>query len=94
MCKNLSLYFIERKVRGRLDGRIVYHEEHKPHTNHLIYSELNNWHFHFQKEIRKSLIDRHSWMPLESWQSEEIGTRIDPAMLKSEVLHTFVKEFE
>lgn len=95
MLKNLSLHFAEvREAWNGLDDRIGYFETPKPHTNHLICSEVNNWHFPYQKEIRKKAIDRHSWIPLESWQSEEIGTRIDPAMLKSEVLHTFVKEFE
>nr|QGT50002.1 hypothetical protein Helico4rc_1220 [uncultured Helicobacter sp.] len=69
-------------------------EQLVPHSSHLISTELPSWHFPYQKEIRKEVMNKCQWIPLESWQSEEIGTRIDSSMLTSKVLHTLVKEFE
>lgn len=93
--KNISLYFAEVKAAWNgIDDRIGSFETFKPHSNHIIRPEVNNWYLPYQKELRKKVINRHSWIPLQSWQGEEIGTRIDPIMLQSEVLHTFVKEFE
>ncbi|TLD81784.1 beta-1,4-N-acetylgalactosaminyltransferase [Helicobacter sp. MIT 05-5293] len=93
--KNFSFYFAQvRESWNGIDDRIGYFETPKPHTNHIICPEVNNWHFPYQKDIRKKVIDKYTWIPLESWQSEEIGTRIDSSMLTSKVLHTLVKEFE
>lgn len=65
-----------------------------PHTNHLISTELPSWHFPYQKDSRKIDAQKFQWVALESWQSSEIGTRIDKIMLKSDVMDTFVREFE
>lgn len=65
-----------------------------PHTSHLISTELPSWHFPYQKDSRKIDAQKFQWITLESWQSNEIGTRIDQAMLKSDVMDNFVREFE
>lgn len=63
-----------------------------PHTNHLISTELPSWHFPYQKDSRKIDAQKFQWVALESWQSSEIGTRIDKIMLKSDVMDTFLCE--
>lgn len=70
------------------------YEQLIPHTNHLISTELPSWHFPYQKDSRKIDAQKFQWVALESWQSSEIGTRIDKIMLKSDVMDTFVREFE
>lgn len=72
----------------------THYEQLIPHSNHLISTELPSWHFPYEKQSRKEGAKNVQWLPTKQWHSDEISTRIDPVMLKSEVLHTFVKEFE
>ncbi|MCX2717356.1 hypothetical protein OQH61_06375 [Helicobacter sp. MIT 21-1697] len=71
-----------------------HYEQLIPHSNHIISTELPSWHFPYQKQSRKNNASQYEWIPLSSYQSDEIGTRIDSAMLESQILHTFLKEFE
>ena len=93
--KNISLYFEEvRAAWNGLDNRVGFFETFKPHSNHIIHTELTNWHFRYQKEFRKRKMKEFEWIPLESWSSEEIGVRIDPIMLDSQRLAQFCQYFE
>ena len=80
------------------DLKFIPYKEHYeqliPHSNHLISTELPSFHFPFEKQSRKDSTQKYKWLPLSKWHSDEIGTRIDPMMFKSAVLHTFIKEFE
>lgn len=73
-----------------------HYEQLVPHTNHLISTELPSWHFPWEKQSRKEGAAKYQWIPLSHFQSHELGTRIDSAMLceNNEVLVSFCEEFE
>lgn len=89
MLKNINFHFKQIKVAWNgIDGRIGYFETPKPHTNNQILHELTQLHFPLQKDSRNFMAKNIKWIPLKNWHSDEIGTRIDRAILDSKYIQT------
>ena len=69
-------------------------EQLVPHTNCIVRVELPSYHFPYKKISRSSKASELEWLPLEQWSSPDIGVRIDPKMLDSDLILELCKDFE
>ena len=84
LVKNFGLRF---KEFGRIEQLV-------PHTNCLVRVEMPQYHFPYEKASRSSKASELEWLPLEQWESPDIGVRIDPKVLDSALILKLCEEFE
>ncbi len=83
LINNFDLKFIQYKEIEQL----------KPHTNHIFTTEMPSWHFPYIKDSRRNKAKEIDWIPIEEWQSSDIGTRIDKTMLDSKLILRLINDF-
>lgn len=70
------------------------YEQLKPHSNRIISTEMPSYHFPYQKDSRKSMAEKRTWIPLREYKGEDLDTRMDRKLLESREVLELCKEFE
>lgn len=94
-CQRRNLVFeeIEAAWNG-IDERRGSFETPIRKTKGIIKTELTHWHFPCIKDARRVASKNRKWLPIDQWESPDIGVRIDPSMLDSKLILELCREFE
>ena len=94
-CQRRNLVFeeIEAAWNG-IDERRGSFETPIRKTQGIIKTELTHWHFPCIKDTRRAASKNRKWLPIDQWESPDIGVRIDPSMLDSKLILELCGEFE
>lgn len=94
MLKNINLIFKEileayNIVKPGVAGSF---EVAKAHTHNSIVIELHNAHFPCIKASRKEAAKLVKWIPINEWQSKELGVYIDSKTFNEATILEYIKE--
>lgn len=94
MLKNIHFGFEEIKAAWDMASKNEgFFEETRYRNKRAILHELTQLHFPFQKSYRQFLAKESQNIPLSSWESEDIGVRVDREILDSAFIKTMASYF-